>query len=288
MFPCKFFSLRSSNVNLLALVPFSCKALSWTKRGKLRDGFEWRCSKRNCNGMASMRQNSWFSGSKLSIPKILALTYAWAHKYTIDQAVLETSLDDETTSSETVIDWYNYCREVCAYRIMQHHAGQIGGPGKTVEIDESKFGKMKYNRGRYVEGQWVFGGICRQTKACFLVPVEHRDKDTLLPIIRANILPGTRVMSDKWKAYDCLQDKGYQHLTVNHSLNFVDPDTGAHTQGIENTWWGVKRGMPRTGTSKDLFESYLHEYLWREHYGEDPFGNIIKHIAELYEVHKDP
>ena len=57
--------------------------------------------------MASMRQNSWFSGSKLSIPKILALTYAWAHKYTVDQAVLETSLDDETTSPETVIDWYN-------------------------------------------------------------------------------------------------------------------------------------------------------------------------------------
>ena len=57
-------------------------------------------------------------------------------------------------------------------------------------------------------------------------------------------------MSDKWKAYDCLQDEGYQHLPVKHSLNFVDPDTGAHTQGIENTWWGVKRGMPRTGLIK--------------------------------------
>ena len=55
-------------------------------------------------------------------------------------------------------------------------------------------------------------------------------------------------MSDMWKAYDCLKDEGYSHLTVNHSLNFVDPDTGAHTQRIENTWWGVKRSMPRTGT----------------------------------------
>ena len=138
-----------------------------------------------------MRQNSWFSCSKRSIQKILALTYAWAHKYTVDQAVHETSLDDETTSPEMVIDWYNYCREVCAY------AGQIGGSGKSVEIDESKFGKIKYHRGCYVEGQWVFGSICRQTKTCFLVPVECRDKDTLLPIIRARTLPGTRVMSDK-------------------------------------------------------------------------------------------
>ena len=217
---------------------------------------------------------------RLSIEKILALPYAWAHKFTTTQAVHETSLDDETTSTETVIDWYNYCREVC-------HAGPIGGPGTTVEIDESKFGKMKYHRGRKIEGKWVFGGLCRETKACFLVPVERRDKETLLPIIRAQILPGTRVMSDLWRSYDCLKDEGYEHLTVNHSLNFVDPDTGAHTQGIENTWWGVKRSYPRTGTSKELLERYLQEFLWRKRYGENPFGNILKNVAELYNVGDD-
>ena len=124
-------------------------------------------------------------------------------------------------------------REVCADRIMEQHARPIGGPGTTVEIHESKFSKMKYHKGRYIEGQWVFGGICRETKACFLVPVERRDKEILLPIIRAQILPGARVMSDMWKAYYCLQDEGYHHLTVNHRLNFVDPDTRAHTQSIE-------------------------------------------------------
>jgi len=129
-----------------------------------------------------------------------------------------------------------------------------------------------------------FFKLCRETKACFLVPVGQRDKDTLLPIIPAHILPGTRVISDMWKAYDCLKDEGYSHLTVNHSLNFVDPDTGGHTQRIENTWWGDRQSMPRKGTSKDLFESYLQEWLWRQHFGDDPFGNIIKHIADLYEV----
>ena len=41
--------------------------LTWTRRTSSRDGYEWRCSRRKCNGMASMRQNSWFSGSRLSI-----------------------------------------------------------------------------------------------------------------------------------------------------------------------------------------------------------------------------
>ena len=36
-----------------------------------------------------------------------------------------------------------------------------------VKIDESKFGKRKYNVSRVVEGQWVFGGICRETRKFF-------------------------------------------------------------------------------------------------------------------------
>ena len=32
--------------------------------------------------------------------------------------------------------------------------------------------------------------------------------------------------------------------------------------------------MPRTGTSKDLFELDLQEWLLRKHYGDDPFENV--------------
>ena len=45
---------------------------------------------------------------------------------------------------------------------------QIGGEGEIVEIDESKFGKRKYNVGRVIEGQWVFGGVCQNTRDFFL------------------------------------------------------------------------------------------------------------------------
>lgn len=76
---------------------------------------------------------------------------------------------------------------------------KIGGPGKTVEIDESKFGRRKYHRGHRVEGQWVFGGIERESGRCFLVPVEDRSAETLVGVIKEWILPGTTIISDCWK-----------------------------------------------------------------------------------------
>ena len=64
------------------------------------------------------------------------------------------------------MDWYNLYREVCSEVLIKEDA-KIGGPGKTVEIDESKFGKRKYHKGRRKDGVWVFGGIERDTKYCF-------------------------------------------------------------------------------------------------------------------------
>ena len=45
----------------------------------------------------------------------------------------------------------------------------LGGEGKVVEVDESKFGKRKYNtnRGRMVDGCWVFGGVERDSDKSF-------------------------------------------------------------------------------------------------------------------------
>ncbi|XP_035220542.1 uncharacterized protein LOC118193551, partial [Stegodyphus dumicola] len=135
-------------------------------------------------------------------------------------------------TNKTVVDWRNFCREVCM-DVCVKKSEMIGGPGMAVEIDESKFGKRKYNRGRRVNGKWVFGGIERESGKCFSEVVEDRSRETLLEVIRRKILPGTMIISDCWKSYDCLKNEGFQHLSVNHSLNFVEPTTGAHTNNIE-------------------------------------------------------
>ena len=91
-----------------------------------------------------------------------------------------------------------------------------------------------------------------------MVPVEQQDSSTLLTIIKDRILPGTTVISDCWKAYDCLQHEGYHHLTVNHSVNFVDPSNkDIHTNTIERLWRDTKRRVPLYGRRKKHFVGYL-------------------------------
>ena len=77
----------------------------------------------------------------------------------------------------------------------------------------------KYNRGKKVDGVWVFGGVERGTGKCFLVVVENRTADTLLQVIRDWILPGTTIISDCWKAYDKIEYVLYLLYHVNCNCN---------------------------------------------------------------------
>ena len=54
------------------------------------------------------------------------------------------------------------------------------------------------------------------------------------------------IWSDCWKAYGKISQfpEGYKHGTVNHSTNFVDPDTGACTNRIESVWRHSKQEFP--------------------------------------------
>lgn len=133
-----------------------------------------------------------------------------------------------------------------------------------VEIDEAKFGKRKYNRGRRVEGQWVFGGIERGGRGCFLVPVAARNKETLTSLIETHIRPGSTIVSDCWKAYCSLEDDGWEHFRINHSIQFVDPDYPfIHTQNIERLWRDVRGSIPRYGVKDEHFVGYLAEFMFK-------------------------
>jgi transposase-like protein len=136
----------------------------------------------------------------------------------------------------------------------------IGGVGKVVEVDESKFGRRKHHRGRYVKGQWVFGGVEKGSGRTFLETVNDRSAETLIELIKKWIRPGTTVVTDCWAAYRSLPDEGFTHLSVNHSITFVDEDTGAHTNTMESTSKHVKATL-NPYTRKVAYEFFLADYV---------------------------
>ena len=68
--------------------------------------------------------------------------------------------------------------------------------------------------------------------------VDQRDAATLLPIIQRHINPSTTVWSDMWAAYNRVATLPgvADHQMVNHSIHFLNPVTGVHTNTIESYW----------------------------------------------------
>jgi hypothetical protein len=168
-------------------------------------------------------------------------------------------------SSESITNWRNFFRNLCSAYVDRSGDHWIGGVGFTVEIDESLIFKRKNHVGRLLLNEatetWIFGGICRETSDAFIVPVQNRDTETLLCALQENVLPGTRVISDCWRAYDAVSQHGYIHQKINHSLHFVDPeDPSVNTQRIERMWKTLKSTIPRE-CSTDLRWTYLAEFL---------------------------
>lgn len=236
----------------------------------------WRCSKRSCRTSYSVRCGTWLDHSKLPFQTIIYFIYCWSRELTSIQFCGK----ELGMSPATVVDWNNYLREICAWRLLQEPT-VIGGNGCVVEIDESLFSRRKHNCGRVLPQQWVFGGICRETKESFLYVVPDRSAATLLPIICAAIRPGTTVMSDEWRSYRNVPIHGYDHRTVNHRYNFVNPDDGTHTQTIESHWRNAKlRNKKQFGTHRGMLDSYLCEFMYRQRYrNRDIFDQVLSDIT---------
>ncbi|KII69888.1 hypothetical protein RF11_15672 [Thelohanellus kitauei] len=101
------------------------------------------------------------------------------------------------------------------------------------------------NIGRRLSTGWFFVGTDRQDNSkIFIVQVPNRKAETLLPNIQSKILPGTTIVSHLRRAYNTIMTMGnhFDHLVVNHRLNFANPrDPAGHTQNIENLWRWVKK-----------------------------------------------
>jgi transposase-like protein len=141
--------------------------------------------------------------------------------------------------------------------------------------------KRKNNVGRVLPQVWVFGGICRETRECFLLEVPNRKASTLLAAIEDHIAEDSMIHSDSWRGYKTndIEEAGFEHFKVNHKYNFVDPTTGVHTQTVERMWGSAKwRNKKHRGTARHHLESYLAEFMRRQLVKND--GDVFESLLE--------
>lgn len=150
----------------------------------------------------------------------------------------------------------------------------------------------QFHRGRRARRErWVLGLFDTQYTPArpYLQLVRRRNAATLLPIIQRNVRVGSIVHSDEWAAYRQLQRRlGLHHGTVNHSLHFVDPVTGVHTQHAESNWSSAKTKFKvmKGNSNPNFLLEYLQEFMWRRWYGDTHpngcFKRLLQDIAEQY------
>ncbi|KCZ81554.1 hypothetical protein H312_01007 [Anncaliia algerae PRA339] len=140
------------------------------------------CNKRKCLKRISIFKNSFFQTCKIKINKLLMLCYLYLLKTPVDGIKKATGL-----SSATITDWTHYLRQLLGEAVDEEQT-VIGGPGIIVEIDETKMGKRKYNRGRRAEGVWVIAGIERTTEKKIFVLKSQKETKIILHKSYQNIL----------------------------------------------------------------------------------------------------
>ncbi|KAF8763332.1 hypothetical protein HNY73_021527 [Argiope bruennichi] len=172
---------------------------------------------------------------------------------------------------------------------------KLGGQGnKLLRLTNQNLGKRKYNKGKMVEGAWVLGVLKGIRTKCFMTVVQDRTSGNFASVLKEWVIPGSTVMLTAGSRTIVSQKRGFVHLTVNHSLTFKDPDTGAHTNSIEGTWAACKRSLKGTRRVKDGMDGYLAEYIWRRCHRSGVksttrqfFESIIKVYPPNKEIEKD-
>jgi transposase-like protein len=140
------------------------------------------------------------------------------------------------------------------------------------EVDESFIGglarNMHKNKKAKITGTGgagkaiVMGLLDRKTKKIRLRHVANTQRETLQGVVREYVEGGSYVYSDAWVAYNGL-DREYIHQVIDHAETYVNGNV--HTNGIENFWSLLKRGLKGTYISVEPFHlfRYLDEQAFR-------------------------
>ena len=234
----------------------------------------------------SIRTNSFFQKSKLSLQILLTIIFWFSNGCSVNEC--EKLLGNSVTT-KTIIQWFNYCRDICTTWLALHPP-MFDGTVNVLNVDETAIGgKRKYHKGRIpkTKTKWLFGIVDHTNHKCLVEFIDDRKHESIIPVISRHIRQGSTIYSDGARVYKCLTNMGFNHLSVVHKNYLVDPVTGVHTNYIENLWSNLKAVLKsKRGSQGKMLEGHLDEFMYRynrKHDGEI-FELLLNDISTIYEL----
>jgi len=226
----------------------------------------WQCKTRHPKAQFSVKTGTILEDSPLGLDKWLPVMWMVANcKNGVSSWEIHRSLG---VTQKTA--WFMLHR--IRLGMQTNSTIKLGGKGRTVEVDETFIGgkarHMHYDvhQRRIVQGgphdkTVVFGMLERGGEVRTKV-IQNRRKPTLQGEIRDHVTVDSVLFSDRLQSYEGLM-RDYSHYMIDHAVKYVDG--AVHTNGMENYWSLLKRGIKGTYVSVEPFHlfRYLDEQAFR-------------------------
>lgn len=240
-----------------------CPACGSRKVSFLKNQLRWQCGSHHAKRQFSVKVGTIFEDSPLGLDKWLPCVWMLLNcKNGISSYEIARGLG---VTQKTA--WFMLHRARLALQGKQSR--KLSG---EVEVDETFIGGKARNmheakRERVITGtggkdKAMVMGILERGGNVRAFVVGNRRKRELQNQVREHVEAGAAIFSDELKSYEGLA-ADYQHAVINHAMRYVDGNV--HTNGMENFWSLLKRGLHGTYISVEPFHlfRYIDEQAYR-------------------------
>lgn len=252
----------------------------------------WECKTRHPKRKFTLKTGTIFEDSPIGLDKWLPAAWMIANcKNGISSHELARDLG---VTQKTA--WFMLHRIRLAMQD-KNTGGKLGG---DVEVDETYIGGLARNmhadrKARALKGKTggangkvaVMGLLERHSKdghsKVRAAVVPNTRWEPLQAGVRLNVEPGSTVITDAYKSYIGLRQSEFTHQVIDHAEAYVDGQV--HTNGIENFWSLLKRGLKGTYVAVEPFHLFRYvdeqafRFNMRKQTDADRFRDVIDAVV---------
>lgn len=213
----------------------------------------WKCYGKHDRPQFSLKTGTIFEDSPFGLDKWLAAIWLLVN--------CKNGASSYEIARDLGISRKSACHMMHRIRFAFHH-GSFNKFSGQIEADETFIGGKARNmhapkRAKKITGtggkdKTAVMGILERGGKVHATVVPNTRKKALQSEIRERVVAGSAIFTDALKSYEGLS--AFQHEVIDHAVAYVDGEI--HTNGLENFWSLLKRGLHGTYISVEPFHLF--------------------------------